>query len=72
MAIVGKLLRQKWAADAAEKKHEKERAAERIRFRQCAEQALAETRERFPVLTADNFEEANNFRENRLQDLLRR
>lgn len=46
-------------------------AAERIRYRAAAEQALAEMRRRFPVLTTENFAEADRFRETRTQELLR-
>jgi hypothetical protein len=69
MAIVGKALRQKWADDAHEARHP-ERVTERIAYRRAAEQALAETSARFPVLTAENFEEANRFRETRTQEIL--
>jgi nicotinamide riboside kinase len=63
-------MRRKMRADADEARHP-ERAAERIRYRAAAEQALAEMHKRFPVLTSDNFEEANRFREARTQELIR-
>jgi hypothetical protein len=68
VAIVGRLIRQKAAADAAERSHP-ERAAERVRFRQISERALAETRAKFPVLTGDNFQAANEYREARIREL---
>jgi hypothetical protein len=45
--------------------------AERVRHRQASEQALAELREKFPVLTRDNFAEADRFRERRTEELMR-
>lgn len=44
----------------------------RHRYRAAAEQTLAELQQRFPVLSADNFEAANKFREQRLTELLKR
>jgi hypothetical protein len=46
-------------------------AAERVAYRKAAEQALAELRARWPVLTAENFTEADRFREARTQELLK-
>jgi hypothetical protein len=46
-------------------------AAERIRFRKAAEQALAETMARYAPLTAENFADADKFREQRTQELLK-
>jgi hypothetical protein len=48
-----------------------EEAAERVRYRECATQALTEMRARFPVLTSDNLEAADKFREQRTQELLK-
>jgi hypothetical protein len=59
------------AADAAEERHP-ERAAERIAYRKAAEQALAETMAQFAPLTKENFEAANQWREQRTQELLKR
>jgi hypothetical protein len=69
MAIIGKLIRQQARADAYERAHP-EAAAERIRYRAAAEQALADTHARFPVLTTDNFAAANAYREARTKELL--
>jgi nicotinamide riboside kinase len=71
MAIVGRLLRKQWAADEAERRHP-ERAAERIRYREAAEQAFAEMKVKFPVLTGENFAEADKFCKTRTQELLTR
>jgi hypothetical protein len=70
MAYVTRLMRQKMADDAHEERHP-ERAQERVAYRKAAEQALAELHERFPVLTAENFAEADRFREQRTQQLLK-
>jgi hypothetical protein len=68
MAYVTQMMRRKMANDANEARHP-ELAAERIRHRTAAEQALADVRERFPVLTAENFQEANDYREARIREL---
>jgi hypothetical protein len=70
MAIVGRLIRNKAKQDADERAHP-ERAQERIRYRQAAEQALIDTRAKFPVLTAENFQAANEYREKRTAELLK-
>jgi len=43
--------------------------AERIRYRKAAETAVAERQAQFPVLTAENFEEAQAFQERRIKEL---
>lgn len=43
--------------------------AERIKNRKACEQALADVRERYPVITAENFEEANAYRERRIREI---
>jgi hypothetical protein len=48
-----------------------EETAERVRHRECAKQALAEMQVHFPVLTADNFDAADKWRERRTQELLK-
>jgi hypothetical protein len=69
MAYISKAMRQKLANDAYEDRHP-ERGAQRIAYRKVAEQALAETQAKYPVLTADNFQEANDYRERRIAELL--
>lgn len=44
--------------------------AERTRYREAAARALVELQERFPTITAENFAEADRFRETRTQELL--
>jgi tRNA A37 N6-isopentenylltransferase MiaA len=70
MAYVTRLMRRKMADDAHEARHP-ERAQERLAYRKAAEQALSETMAKFAPLTAENFEAANNYREQRTQELLK-
>lgn len=69
MVYVTQALRRKWADEAHEKRHP-ERVTERIAFRDASSKAIAEMRVKFPVLTADNFDEANAFRESRVRELI--
>jgi len=64
------MMRQKMAADAAERRHP-ERVAERIRYREIANLALAEMKEKYPVLTKDNFDEVRDYLDRRVQELLK-
>ena len=43
---------------------------ERIQYRKAAAQANEERMQRYPVLTAENFEEAAAFQESRIQELI--
>jgi hypothetical protein len=65
------MMRRKMADDAHEARHP-ERAAERIAYRKASAQAMAELFARWPVLTAENFAEADRFRVERTQELLQR
>jgi hypothetical protein len=68
MAYVTRMMRQKMANEADEARHP-ERVFERVASRRAHEQALADMRVRFPVLTANNFAEANAYRETRAREL---
>lgn len=48
-----------------------EQIAERIAYRKAAEQAIRERQERFPVLTGENFDEAAEWQERRIQQLIK-
>jgi hypothetical protein len=69
MAYVTQGMRRKMADAAYEERHP-ELAAERIRYRVAAEKALADTQAKFPVLTAENFQAANDYREAHTRELL--
>ena len=64
----GRLLRQQWADDARETP---ERVAERIAYRQAADEAIAERERRYPVLTAENALEAIEFQAQEIQRILK-
>jgi len=69
MAYVTQAIRRKLADEAHEARHP-ERVVERVNFRAAADKALSETRAKFPVLTPDNFEAANEYRERRIRELM--
>ena len=69
MAYVTQAMRRKMRDDAHEAAHP-ERARERIRYRLIAEQVTVELRARWPVLNAENFEEAAAFQVTRIGELL--
>jgi hypothetical protein len=71
MVYIPRALRRKWANDAFEAEHP-ELAQERVRTRAASLQALADTRAKFPVLTPENFEAANAYREARIKELMGR
>ena len=64
--MVGKLLREKMRDDARETPA---RADERRRLRKIGEQVEHERLERYPVLTADNAQEAMDWQAARLAEL---
>ena len=68
MAIVGRALREKWAAEADEARHP-ERAQERVDRRAIIERAWAETKAKFPLGTQEEIEAAFAYRDARIAEL---
>ncbi len=68
MVYVCNAMRRKLANDAYEAKHP-ELGGERARYRDAAVRAIADMRKRFPILTAENFDEADEYRKTRISQL---
>lgn len=62
----GRLIRRQMELDALETP---ETVAERIRYREIAEQAVREREERWPVLTPENMAEAVRWQTERIREL---
>jgi trans-2-enoyl-CoA reductase len=70
MAIVTRLVRQKMADEADERRHP-ERAQWRIKIRQVHEQVWSEITAKWPQITPENFREVDAYRVSRTEELMR-